>query len=287
MKWQSWICLLVLLAAMQFTAEAAQDVTGPDPDMKVLAMSNDAKFLLGVGAGIVRFDVNAKLTDKQDDSSRFVDLEGNLGLDKQSDVTTFYGSYRFNQKHSFHFAYFDIDRSTSLPEFSGNFEDLIVVKASLEVKDETRFYNFSYGYGLFGDGKSRITLVAGLTGLDLRFSAEAKGEIEIDGNIQSEEVLVEASVFAPLPLLGLNFVTAYTPEWSMATRISLMAGSYQDVSASILQVNINSLYQFNKHVGLLLGLTYFSADVDINDSLELLEVSYNYEGIFIGMHFSL
>lgn len=287
MKWQSGIWLFVLFAAMQFTAEAAQDVIEPDPDMKVLAMSNDARFLLGIGAGIVRFDVNAKLIDKQDGSSRFVDLEGNLGLDRESDVTTFYGSYRFSPKHSFHFAYFDIDRSSTFPEFTGNYEDLIVVRASVEVKDETRFYNFSYGYRLFVDEKSKITLVAGLTGLDLRFSAEATGEITVDGNIRSEAVLAEANVLAPLPLLGLNFVTAYTQEWSLATRVSLMAGSYQDVSASILQVNINSLYQFNQHVGLLLGLTYFSADVDINESLELLEVSYNYEGFFIGMHFSL
>ncbi len=287
MKSQSGICLFVLFAAMQFTVEAAQDVTEPDPDMKVLAMSKDAKFLLGVGAGIVRFDVNAKVTDLQDGSSRFIDLEGNLGLDKRSDVTMFYGSYRFSPKHSFHFAYFDIDRSSSFPEFSGNFEDLIVVNASLEIKDETRFYNFSYGYGLFADEKSKITLVAGLTGLDLRFSAEAVGEIEVDGNIRSDAVLVEASVFAPLPLLGLNFVTAYTPQWSLATRVSLIGGSYQDVTARVLNVNINSLYQFNPHVGLLLGLTYFSADVDINDGLELLEVSYNFEGVFIGMHFNL
>ena len=116
MKWQSGICLFVLLAvALSYGCGRRRIVIESDPGMKVLATSHDAKFVLCVGAGIVRFDVNAKVIDKEDNSSRFVDLEGNLALDKESNVMAIYGAYRFSQKHSFDFGDFDIDRSSTLP----------------------------------------------------------------------------------------------------------------------------------------------------------------------------
>jgi hypothetical protein len=37
-------------------------------------------------------------------------------------------------------------------------------------------------------------------------------------------------------------------------------------------------------VGLLVGVTYFEADVKIEDDLEKTDVSYRYDGAFIGLH---
>ena len=64
--------------------------------------------------------------------------------------------------------------------------------------------------------------------------------------------------------------------WSLSTKISLVGGSFGDVSASVLQTSINSHYQFTKHTGLLLGMTYFNADVKSDDekgSVTLLSVT--------------
>jgi len=33
-------------------------------------------------------------------------------------------------------------------------------------------------------------------------------------------------------------------------------------------------------------MTYFNADVNIDDETELTEISYGYNGAFIGMHFA-
>ncbi len=123
--------------------------------------------------------------------------------------------------------------------------------------------------------------------LDLRLVAEASGEIVEDGVSRSEAEVLEAKQVAPLPLIGLNFTTRYTPEWSLATRVGFIGGTYQDVSAQIIQTSILSRYQFSKHVGLLLGLTYFSAEVEVREPDELLEISYGYDGLFLGLHFGL
>ena len=276
----------MLATCLPLRAVASSETGAVDPGMELLAASKDYKLILGTGVGLVRFDVKAKVTDKQDNIGIFVDLEGNLGLEEESNIALLYGAYRFNADHSVLFGYFDINRR-SLIDFDEAYGDLLDVNATLEVRDDTRFFYASYGYTLFLDEKSKITLVAGIHALDLRFSAEASGELTVEEETQTEELVESADVFAPLPLIGLNFSTYYTPEWSVSTRLAVIGGRYEDVSAGVLQVNIFSRYQMSKHVGLLLGLGYFSAEVDIEDSEELTEVSYGYEGAWIGLHFGL
>ena len=74
---------------------------------------------------------------------------------------------------------------------------------------------------------------------------------------------------------------------SLGDKIALITGSYDDVSASVLQTSITSKYQISRNAGLLLGLTYFSADVEIDEQDELTEIAYAYNGLFLGVHFGL
>jgi hypothetical protein len=73
-----------------------------------------------------------------------------------------------------------------------------------------------------------------LNALDLRLLFEASGQITIDNTTRSNAIVAEANVFAPLPLIGLNFGYSYTPKWRLSTRISLVVGSYDDISATVL-----------------------------------------------------
>lgn len=242
------------------------------------------KFALGLGLGIVKFDTNAKVTTHKSGDSRYIDLEGNLNLPDSDQVNTIYGAYRFNQKHSLHFAYFAIERDSTLLNFSGDLGDIATINARIDLEDNSRFFNLAYGYNLFEDSRSDVTFVAGLKSIDLQLKAKARGEIVLDGETLSAAEVADADVVAPLPLIGLNFGFGFTPQWSVAARVGLVGGSYEDVSAFVLESTINSRYQFSDHVGLLLGLTYFDADVDIDDDDDLTEVSYAYQGAFIGIH---
>ncbi len=71
----------------------------------------------------------------------------------------------------------------------------------------------------------------------------------------------------------------------MNTKVAFVAGSYEDVTAGVLQTGVNALYRFTDHIGLIFGLAYFDADVVIEDAVEKIDVSYGYDGGFIGMHF--
>ena len=71
----------------------------------------------------------------------------------------------------------------------------------------------------------------------------------------------------------------------MATRVGFVAGSHDDLSAVVAQAGINAQYKFSRHIGGVIGLTSFAADVVIEDNIEKQEISYAYDGLFVGMHF--
>ena len=253
-------------------------------ELDKLELYSDYKFALGVGAAIVKFDTKMKFTDKESGNSVFLDPEGNLDLPETSYVTTIYGAYNFNQNHNIGFSFFSVNRESSVFSFDKTFEDIRIV-GNATMTDTTNFYRLDYGYTLFNDDRSRIKLLAGIYSLDLKYVFEADGDITENGVTTSGSILEESDVFAPLPLIGLDFWFSFTPEWSMATTVGFVAGKYDDLSAVVVQAGINAQYKFSKHIGGVIGLTSFSADIVIEDSDEKQEIDYAYDGLFMGVHF--
>ena len=244
------------------------------------------KFAIGIGAAIVKFDTKLKFTDKTRTTfgSIFIDPEGTLDLPETSSVTTFYGTWNINPRHAIGFSYFSVNRESSLFSIDETLED-IRIKGDAKISDATNFYRLSYGYTLFNDDRSKIKFHAGIYGLDLKYVFEAEGEITQDGVTEAGSIYEEAKVFAPLPLIGVDLWYSFTPRWGINTRVAFVAGSYEDVSAGVLQTSINAQYRFTDHVALAFGLAYFDADVVIEDDVEKIDISYGYDGGFIGMHF--
>ena len=263
-----------------YAASAAHANTQPDQ----IELYKSGRFALGIGAAVVKFDTKVKFTDKQSGISIFLDPEGNLDLPEISHVTTIYGGWNINHKHSLSFSFFNINRESSIIDFDETLEDVRII-GNASISDTTDFYQLTYGYTLFNDERSKIKLVAGIYGLDLKYVFEAEGQITEDGVTSAGSVYEEAKVFAPLPLIGLDFWYSFTPEWALNTKVSFVAGSYEDVSAGVLQTSINAQYRFTDHIGLMFGLAYFDADVEIEDDIEKIDIAYGYDGGYIGMHF--
>ena len=241
------------------------------------------KFALGVGYAIARFDTKVKFKDKQSGISVFVDGEGTLGLPETDILPVLYGAYRFTNKHMMGFSYFKVKRESTLLDFDEPVDD-ITITGQATLTDNTSFYNVFYGYSMYEDDRSRVQGLIGLNGLDLKYTFEANGTITLPDSSTTASYEEEASVLAPLPLLGLQFWYAFTPKWSIDTKVSFVAGQYQDIKAWVVNTAITSRYQFNDSVGGLLGLAYFDAEVTIEDSEERIDVNYGYEGLFLGLH---
>jgi hypothetical protein len=247
------------------------------------ALYQGGKMLLGIGAARVRLNSNIKITDKQSGYSLFVDLEGTLGLPSTSNVTNFYGAYQFNKQHAFGFGYFRINRSSQVIDFEGNLGDVEIEKADVSLTDKTAFTKLFYGYSLFYDERSSVRILGGLWVLDFKYLLEAEGQITIDGITKNRTLREEVSQVVPLPMIGFDFTHFFTPQWSLGTAVLFVGGSYQDVTAAVLQTSIRATYHATKHVGIDMGIAYFDADVTIDEEAEKQEVVYGYDGVSIGL----
>ncbi len=283
---KSHYCLYLIIVYLLFGHGSTLVHAGTALQNDEANLYDDRRIALGIGIGIARFDTNVKVTDKQGGGSHYLDLEGNLDLPETSQLTTIYGGFKFNDRHRLLFAYFAINRHVSLVDVDKNYGDLIFVNSNVDISDKTRFYNISYGYTMFRDDRSNIILVAGINGMDLRLLVEASGTITVGGTTKSNAIVVDANVFAPLPLVGVNFGFNFTPKWKLAAKISLVGGTYEDVSARVLQTSLDTGYKLSKHAALLMGITYFNAAVIIEDEVDKTDISYSYIGAFVGMYFT-
>ena len=161
------MCKHHLLRLLALLITVSLQVSGVEADELQTELYKGSKFALGVGAAIVRFDSNIKVTDKQTGRDTYLDLEGNLDLPEVSAVTTLYGVYQFKPKHRLGFSFFSINRESELFNIDKTFEDIRVV-GQASFTDTTNFYRLDYGYNLFEDTHSKIDLMAGVYGLDLK-----------------------------------------------------------------------------------------------------------------------
>jgi hypothetical protein len=238
---------------------------------------------LGFGYAVVRFDSNVKFTDKATDRSVFVDVEGTLGLPETDGVPILYGSYQISQKHGIGFSYFRVSRKSSIFKIDENLGD-VRITGDVRFRDDTQYLNLFYSRVLFSDDRSSVRGLIGINQLDIRYELEAEGTIEgLDGE-NRDELREDSSILAPLPLVGFDFRYRFTPEWGINTKVSLVAGSYDETRALVISTAINSTYQINEYVGAVLGLSYFDAEIEINEKDERTDINYGYDGLYIGLH---
>ncbi|WP_455222089.1 hypothetical protein [Kaarinaea lacus] len=279
-----WIVYSCILSIPAFPAEQA---SGADDAVVFNDYGESRKQgVIGVGFAAVRFDTKIRFTEKQSGVSVFLDPEGNLDLPEIARVNTFYAAYRIGRKHYIGASHFAVKRDTTFINEEINVDDVVILNGRASLSDDTKFYYLEYGYSFFNDYRSRVNGILGISGLDLKYTFNATGEIIVDGTPTTGNYFKEASVFAPLPLFGLDLSFAFTQKWSVATKIELVAGSYKEIKASALQARTDARYWFTKHLGGVIGLSYFNADVTIDKEREKQEIGYGYGGAYAGLHFA-
>ena len=137
---------------------------------------------------------------------------------------------------------------------------------------------------LLNNNRSYLFASIGLYGLDLTYSPNASGEITLQGiPVFGRSYRREASVFAPLPVFGIDAWYFFTPKWALGTKVALVGGSYQDITALVVDTTVNAKYQFAENVGFTLGITYFNAEVIADEPDFKAEVDYGFDGVALGI----
>jgi len=238
---------------------------------------------IGVGVGIERFDTNVKFTNKSTGRSVFIDMEGTLGLPETDTVPIVYGYWRINGNHGLGFSYYQIRRETTLLGIDENLGDLKIT-GDVTLADVSRFYYLAYNYTAYHDDRSYVFLSFGLNAIDLKYRLGATGTIDFDGTpIASGEYSREVNQIAPLPLIGIDAWFALTPKWAFGTKLSVIGGSYEEVTARILEIKVRTKYAFNKNVGISFGFNSFTSVIEIDEPDVLTDINYGFSGFKVGV----
>lgn len=279
------IRLAMWAAIVQFIAlpaVMAEESSGAEISREVL----DRKYVLGIGVGLERFDTNIKLTDRRTGNLTFVDGEGNFGLPESKTVPFVYGDVRINKRHGFGFYAFNVNRNGSNFNIDEDFGNLRVV-GNVSLTDKSSFSYLTYHYRLFDDQRVLIRALLGVYAVDLSLELTASGQITLnDVPVLSDEYTESIDQFAPLPLIGLDFWATTNEKWAMGARLAMINGSYDDVSALVVDATINTRYQMTGHVALIAGVNYLSADVKVSRPRSIKDIRYAYDGIFLGFDFN-
>ncbi len=263
-------------------AAFAEDSNGAATSRDVL----DRKYVIGIAGGLERFDTNVKLTDPQTGNSTFIDAEGNFGLPEIKTVPIVYGGVRFSERHGFGFYAFKVNRNGSNFNVDEDFGDLTVV-GNVSMSDRSSFSYLSYQYRLFDDQRVVISALIGLYVVDLSFELNASGQITLDGEpVLSGDYTESINQLAPLPLIGLDFWATAEEQWAFGAKVAMITGSYNDVSALVVDAVTRTRYQMTEHVALIAGVNYLSADVEIARSTLISDIRYGYDGVFLGLDFN-
>lgn len=272
------LCCLLLLGAVGPAA-----ATPPMADSGGASFDRQADTGIGVGYSVVRFDASVRYRDKQQNRVIYLDAEGNLGLPRSDSIPVVYGVYRFSADDALGFAYFQVRRESELFNFDGTLED-VTITGRARFLDQTRFFSLYYANTWYEDERSRVQGYIGLNTLDIRYLFDAEGTITYPDGSTESRIEEEASVTAPLPLFGLSFWFAFTPQWSISSDISLITGEYHGVAATVISTGLNARYRFSRHFGGVLGISYFDADVVIDDAESRTDVIYGFDGVYLGIH---
>lgn len=204
--------------------------------------------------------------------------EHDLGLADRKTVGTLLLGARIDERWRAEFEYFELNRSASQNLFSGNInfgQTTYPVSAALMSEFDSKVYRLSLGYSFIKTPQAEFGGVFGLHVTDFRFVLQGLGSV---GGAAASTRREETSRHLPLPTVGLYATYAFAPRWMLAGRGDVFSLNSGGDSGSLVNLQANLLYRFNRHVAL--GVGYRLNDYVIKSQRDSWqgEVRYKFRG---------
>jgi hypothetical protein len=65
--------------------------------------------------------------------------------------------------------------------------------------------------------------------------------------------------------------------------LSVIGGSYEEITAKILEIKVRAKYAFNKNVGMSFGFNSFTSEIEIDDPDVFTDINYGFSGFKVGV----
>ena len=205
-----------------------------------------------------------------------IDIQEDLGF-KDSLLAIRGGfSYRFSRRHAMTVGYYQFDlegtrRLERTLQIGGSEFDVGLDVAS---RYEEKIFKVAYDFIFHDDDRVLLSISPGLHISSLEFSIAALSSLPSPGPSE------DASVTAPLPMLGGRIRYRVTPKWSMVLAADVFFLSVGDQRGAITDSSLLFEYQTNSAFAFGVGLNRFSLDLEIVDGDKRWDVQSIYSGAY-------
>lgn len=206
-----------------------------------------------------------------------IDLEGDLGLNRNDNVFRIDGYYRFNDRHRIDVSVFDLSRDkTRVIDEEIEWGDTIYpIDARIKAEFDVAIYKLAYTWSFMRREKGYLGLTAGLYigsfGASLR-------ETQL-GSVESD------SLTAPLPVFGLRGEYELSEKWTLRASSEIFAIEYEEYDGRLVDSYIGVDYQLWDSAAIGLGINSVTLDIDVDRPKFDGNFDWRYDGGFLFVKF--
>jgi hypothetical protein len=237
----------------------------------------DSRFHLSLGSFALDTDTEVQLDGNTANSGTPVDWEQTFG---DSDSTRFRidGFWRFADRHKLRFLWFNSSRSDKRRLESEIVWNEVVYPVNAEVEGEFDFdvYELAYEYAFMRRDSFELSGTIGLHYTDLAIALD--GEADTGSGSVEANVREEASVGAPLPVIGLRGMWTLPYDFWIDASAQFFALSIDEFDGNLQDYRVMVTWQPNKWVGIGLGYNLFELDVDVDADRFNGGLEWSYQG---------
>jgi hypothetical protein len=233
-------------------------------------------FHLELSTFVMNSDIDVRL-DGEFEQGTEVDWDRTFG-DEDATRFRFDGYWRFADRHKLRFLWFNYARSDKRSTSQDIDWGGEVIPLDTEVKAESSFdvYELAYEYAFVRGDDFEVAANIGLHYTDISLTLAAKASTS--GGSLDEDVKEEATLAAPLPVIGLRGTWALPYNFSIDASAQYFAVSIDEYDGSLQDYRIGVTWQPRKWLGVGLGYDRFSVDVDVEKDSFTGSLDWTYSG---------
>jgi hypothetical protein len=236
----------------------------------------DTKAKISVGYFLPRMNTEFRLDPASPalPSGDPINLEDDLGLDRDLFLGRVDGYYRLGRKHRLQFGYFSLERDAqriiSKPITIGDYT--FVLNGQVDSNLKNTITEIGYMYSLHQTERFEVSGTFGIHWLDIqsRFIGETGFGVFETSSSDAE---------GPLPLFGVDIDYAFTPRLIVSFRGMLFSAKIDTFDGNITDLRGSLEYFFMNNVGVGFGVNRFDMDLTYTDNGRAGDFSWGYDGM--------
>jgi hypothetical protein len=218
-----------------------------------------------------------------------IDIEKDLGFgDKLVAFRANFG-YRFSKRHGIAIGYYRLqfDGSRRLPRTIKLGDSDFELGLRIDSKYDETIFKVAYNFIFHDEGRVALSVSPGLHISSVDFAIGATLELNQDIGISLPPLGLseDASVTAPLPMLGGRMEFRMTPKWSMIMATDVFFLTSDGQQGAVTDSSILFEYQGDSAFGFGGGINRFSVDLDIVKDGIRWDWQTAYSGAFLYMKY--